>query len=469
MRMDRAKGSARHRPASIDPRRLVRSGERSIDTSMMAISGRRFFRVSTSIQSGDSMSNKKPRTARTRTVRLIAAVGLIAASLVLPEATAVEAQGMTATVASYHFSPSPVWTSGTISAGQEVSLSVTAESSNGAPVSGAMVNLEFTTSGSAQAVAEVPGSPPTSISLGSYDVTIQTNAKGVIQMTYYASNPLPSPMAGNGDTFIAWNASDSVEAVDSYTYAKPVKPYVSDVTVAIAPQSVLGTDGTFSEVITATSVGPTSAWEATEQGVECNNDIYLGRFAGGNSFKHAFPAPPSGGCPVYFELVALDSAGRAGTPGYSQANSLTTAVFDDSAYGSFTLNTGAWASICGSQYFGGCEEHSSSGLGTQASYAAGQGELDANPGAYSIGIVGSTGPQGGLADVYINDIYRGEINFYTHAVTYRHVLFAYGVAPQAPALPSLVTVRIVVVGKGSKGGGYSINLDAAVENECCGD
>jgi hypothetical protein len=300
-------------------------------------------------------------------------------------------------------------------------------------------------------------------------VAIQTNAVGAVQLTYYAANPLPSPTAGNRDAFIAWNASDSVEAVDSYTYTKPVKPYVSNVTVAIAPQSVLGLDGPFSELITATSVGPTTAWEATEQGVNCGNDIYLGKFAGGNSFKHAFPAPPSGGCPVDFELVALDSTGRGGTPGNSQANSLTTAVFDDSNYGSFTLNSGAWAVICGSQYFGGCEEHSSSGPGTQASYAAGQGELQANPGAYSIGIVGSTGPQGGLADVYVNDTYRGEINFYTHAVTYRHVLFAYGVAPQVAALPSLLTVRIVVVGKGSTGGGYSMNLDAAIENECCGD
>ena len=402
---------------------------------------------------------RRPSRLRTRLPTLMATLIVVLGV----ESTGMSAQAAGSTVASLHFSPGSL-PPGTVSGCQSVYVYVTAEDSASRPVPGALILLSFSSSSTSYAWAvDNATSPPESVGLNGTTSSVEADRSGNVQITYNAACPLPA--SGNDKLTAQVSFTPSVKAIASYAYGPRSATHVMNVTVAIAKPSVLSPDGTFTQLITATSVGSTVAWEAFEEGAECNYDIYLGRVAGGNTFRHDFPAAPSGGCPVYYKLVPIASSGDAGTPGYSQVLSLDTKSFDDN---NFTLGTGTWAVVCGPQYFGGCEEHSSSGFGTDASYAAHQGDLQANPGAYSIGLVGSTGPQGGIANVYINNVLRGQIDFYAKTVAYRQVLFAYGAAPQGDATPTLVTVRVVAVARGANGG-TNMNLDAALENDCCGD
>ena len=283
-------------------------------------------------------------------------------------------------------------------------------------------------------------------------------------------------MAATALLLAAW-AIPTTAAAASSTYA-------TSVTVRIAKPSVITQlpppppgypgpwEGTFTNTLMATSVGSTVAWDVSLVNINSsapyNHGIYFGRFAGGNTFRHNFPAPYSPSSGPEYVATPIDSFGRTGVGSNTQDGDHE--IYDDSA---FTGYQGTWSTICNSaQDYGGCEHHSS---GTALSLTQAHYQLPTNAdtgvaAAYAIGIVGSTGPQGGIANVYVNSIYRGQMSFYRPTVTHRNVLFAYGVVPDSHAgvFPTLTSVDIVLVGHGP-GGGFSLNLDAMVEDSCCGD
>jgi hypothetical protein len=88
--------------------------------------------------------------------------------------------------------------------------------------------------------------------------------------------------------------------------------------------------------------------------------------------------------------------------------------------------------------------------------------------AYSTGIVGATGPSGGVATVYVDGVAKGKIDFYSRTVKSRKVLYVNGDAAVVDRATPAHAISIVRTSMGS-GGGTSMTLDAVAFDPCCGD
>jgi hypothetical protein len=159
-------------------------------------------------------------------------------------------------VTTYVFSPSPIATTGLLTAGQVVSVTVTAEDSTGRAISGAYLDLSLTstgaTGGSAVAFSEISGTNKhlTNIPqrIGSLSCSTVGCGAGTVAITYTAANPLP---ASGVDTLIAQNhPTPTVTVTDTYTYSGTTPPPVANPYTAITPFRVCDTRPT-SQGITA--------------------------------------------------------------------------------------------------------------------------------------------------------------------------------------------------------------------------
>jgi hypothetical protein len=159
-------------------------------------------------------------------------------------------------VTTYVFSPSPIATTGALTAGQVVNVTVTAEDSTGRAISGAYLDLSLTstgaTGGSAVAFSEISKTNKqlTNIPqrIGSLSCSTAGCGAGTVAITYTAANPLP---ASGVDTITAQNhPTATVTVTDTYTYSGTTPPPVANPYTAITPFRVCDTRPT-SQGITA--------------------------------------------------------------------------------------------------------------------------------------------------------------------------------------------------------------------------
>jgi hypothetical protein len=166
-------------------------------------------------------------------------------------------------VTTYVFSPSPIATTGALTAGQVVNVTVTAEDSTGRAISGAYLDLSLTSSGatggSAVAFSAISGTNKhlTNIPqrIGSLSCSTAGCGAGTVAITYTAANPLP---ASGVDTITAQNhPTPTVTVTDTYTYTGTTPPPVANPYTAITPFRVCDTRPT-SQGITANQCDSTS-------------------------------------------------------------------------------------------------------------------------------------------------------------------------------------------------------------------
>jgi hypothetical protein len=151
-------------------------------------------------------------------------------------------------VTTYVFSPSPIATTGTLTAGQVVNVTVTAEDSTGRAVSGAYLDLSLTstgaTGGSAVAFSEISMGNKTLTNIpqriGSLSCSTASCGAGTVAITYKAANPLP---ASGADTITAQNhpTPTFTPVTDTYTYLGTTPPPVANPYTAITPFRVCDT------------------------------------------------------------------------------------------------------------------------------------------------------------------------------------------------------------------------------------
>ncbi len=142
-------------------------------------------------------------------------------------------------VASYAFSLTPIATTGSLTAGQSVALTVTAldnSTPTPQPVPGAYLDLSIgNAGGTATAFNEISGSLRT---LTNSPQRVGALSDGSVAITYKAANPLPS---SGVDTITAQNhPTETVESTTSYTYATSTAPPSNPYT-AVAPSRVCDT------------------------------------------------------------------------------------------------------------------------------------------------------------------------------------------------------------------------------------
>jgi hypothetical protein len=77
---------------------------------------------------------------------------------------------------------------------------------------------------------------------------------------------------------------------------------------------------------------------------------------------------------------------------------------------------------------------------------------------YNVGVVGMTGPKGGIATVYVHGVKKARINFYSSTVHRRQMLFKMG-----SSTPIYPVIDIVTTAKGAAGGAQQY-LDAVELN-----
>jgi hypothetical protein len=126
-------------------------------------------------------------------------------------------------VTQYIFSPiAPIAPTGTLTAGQQVPFSVTAEDSTSHAVPGAFLDLSLTSSagslGTASGINNHPKGPTTQ-PITNTPSRFGSDSNGSVAVTYTAANPLPSPAAGT-DTITVQNIRTmaTVTATTTYSY-----------------------------------------------------------------------------------------------------------------------------------------------------------------------------------------------------------------------------------------------------------
>lgn len=240
-----------------------------------------------------------------------------------------------------------------------------------------------------------------------------------------------------------------------------VAPQVAQIRTSVALGTTIGLDGSFTQRITARATGSPVGWVVTYL-PECGADPVQFRFPGGRVFQHTFRQSTVGDlCSGDgFELLAFNAAG--GTDGSRHAVGTDwPAVVDDDA---FVLH-GPWSHGCSATSYGGCFVQTRS-IGARATVSTNVGPD--GPG-YSTGIVGRTGPAGGLANVYVDGVRVGQVDFASRTVTARKVLFVLGAADFGSVRPAPThTIALVLHAPGAFGG-TTMTLDAVAIDSCCGD
>jgi hypothetical protein len=238
-------------------------------------------------------------------------------------------------------------------------------------------------------------------------------------------------------------------------------PHVTNIKTAVALGSTIGIDGSIAQRITAHSSGPTVGWVVTYL-PECGADPVSLRFPGDTTFRHTFRQATVGDLCAGdgFELTPFDAAGTSAGTRHAVGTDWPDVVDDDA----FGLH-GTWTHGCSTASYGGCFVRTGS-LGARARLST---DVGSDGPGYSTGIVGQTGPHGGVATVYVDGVRSGQVDFSSRTVEPRKVLFVLGTADFSSVRPAPThTLALIMTGRGQFGG-TTMTLDAVVEDSCCGD
>jgi len=148
----------------------------------------------------------------------------------------------------------------------------------------------------------------------------------------------------------------------------------------------------------------------------------------------------------YYEMVPYDCGSNVGTS--KDSESFTPDVFDNSS-SEWGVLSGSFTTVTSSKFYDGSALETLS-AGASVDYN--------NTGAYNDGIVIATGPSGGIATAYVNNVKQaGTINFWSKKPGYLKVAFKFGQAGG-----SFDIFKFVETKKG-KGGGNDMWFDADVQ------
>jgi hypothetical protein len=224
----------------------------------------------------------------------------------------------------------------------------------------------------------------------------------------------------------------------------PNTPYASGVSLKLVEPSTIASNGAYEENVSETP--PFSASDCS---------FYLYRYTdyyGGWQYLGLFNGTQTDDLVqdyfgfTEYGLVPRDCSGNQGSEVYSAG------FYPTTVDNPFYIVTGSGMIISSPKYYGGSALQATSGIGTRVRW-----NTDC---LYNVGIVVGTGPKGGIGTVYVDGAKKGTINFHSATVAGKKLLFKFGTSFSA-----YHTIDIVTTGRGA-GGGYFMNLDAGVENQC---
>ena len=139
-----------------------------------------------------------------------------------------------------------------------------------------------------------------------------------------------------------------------------------------------------------------------------------------------------------------DCNGNFGAPVFTPT--FTPTVVDDP----FNLPSGVGVLRTAANAYGGAQLQVTSGVNSHARWSTDD--------VFNLGVVIGTGPHGGIANLFVDGVKKGQINFYSAKAVYRKVTYSYNT-------PSDHVHQIdVVTAKQGTGGGTEMYLDAGIEN-----
>ena len=166
-------------------------------------------------------------------------------------------------VASYAFSPNPIAAMGTLTAGQQVPVTVTAlddSTPTPQPVPGAYLDLSLLSSGSGGSATAVNNisTPPSTRHLTNTPERVGANSSGQVSITYTAANPAT---ASGTDTIKAQDhPTETVSAETAYEYSAtttaPSNPYTAVTPFRVCDTRPVGTGIASNQCNTGAGSGP---------------------------------------------------------------------------------------------------------------------------------------------------------------------------------------------------------------------
>jgi hypothetical protein len=218
-------------------------------------------------------------------------------------------------------------------------------------------------------------------------------------------------------------------------------PYINEVDIKMVVPSTIGSSGNYQlEVLAADGFSMCSFYLYRYTEDYWGGWQYLGDFSGSTYFDNIIPSEFGS---TEYEMIPLACNSVSGAGTYSDDFYPT---IQDDPFGSIS---GHLSTVYSGKYYGGDAQETTT------------------PGAevywydnctYNDGVVIGTGPQGGIGTVYVNGVRSGTINFYSKKVAGKKEAFKYG------TYDGQCNEIVIEAGRGTKGG-YSMYLDAALQNE----
>ena len=232
------------------------------------------------------------------------------------------------------------------------------------------------------------------------------------------------------------NILNTVEA-----YTPGTNRYASGISIKLVVPSTIANNGAYEENVS----------ELNPSGSNCGFSLYRSTdYYGGYQYLGFYKGTQTNDLVqdyfgyTQYAIIPTNCTGNTGSAVYSAAFYPTT--WDNPFY----VISGSATTIYSTSYYGGSALQTTSGSGTRVRW-----NTDTT---YNVGIVVGTGPRGGIGTVYADGIKMGTINFYSAKVTGMKLTFKVGLSPY-----TYHTIDVVVTGHGASGG-YSMYLDAGIEN-----
>jgi bacillopeptidase F len=171
---------------------------------------------------------------------------------------------------------------------------------------------------------------------------------------------------------------------------------------------------------------------------------------GPSASARAHNVPMTIGTTDQLRISATDPLGATGGP----ANSISFKVSGSQQTSTAFTYTGTWTNLNSSSSWGGTMKYTNGAAGAKAVYSFYGGRA---------ALIGSQRPDGGKADIYVDGVYKGTVDFYSPTLKNRRVLFAInGMARKAPGgVAHTLEVRWINSHHASSSG-FRLYIDGAI-------